>query len=51
MFKGKTRTQVIQTQERRHCRHSAVFIVKFEHVLHLFLVLLLMTLNKQMKAR
>ena len=51
MFKDKTRTQVIQTQERRHCRRSAVFIVKFEHVLQLFLVFLLMTLNKQMKAR
>ena len=28
------------------CRRSGVFIVNFEHVLHLFLVFLLLTLNK-----
>ena len=31
-------------------RRSAVFIVNFEHILHLFLVLLLLTLNKQILA-
>ena len=37
----------INTPERRHWRHSGVFVVNFEHVLHLFLVFLLFTLNKQ----
>ena len=32
-----------KTSERRR---SGVFIVKFEHILHLFLVFLLLTLNK-----
>ena len=31
-------------------RRSCVFIVKFEHVSHLFLLFLLLTLNKQMLA-
>ena len=36
----------ITTLKRRHCRRSGVFIVNFEHIPHLFLVLLLLTLNK-----
>ena len=32
-------------------RKSDVFIVNFEHISHLFLVFLLLTLNKQMLAR
>ena len=35
----------IKTPERRHWRHSGVFIVNFEHISHLVLVLLLLTLN------
>ena len=31
-------------------RRSGVFIVNFEHILHIFLVLLLLTLYKQMLA-
>ena len=38
----------IKTPERRH--RSGVFIVNFEHISHLFLVLLLLTLNKKMLA-
>ena len=37
----------IKTLERRH---SGVYIVNFEHILHLFLVPLLLTLKKQMSA-
>ena len=33
--------------ERRHRRRSGVFIVNFEHISHLFLVFLLLTLNGQ----
>ena len=36
----------IKTPERRHCRHFGVFIVNSEHMSHLFLVFLLLTLNK-----
>ena len=36
----------INTPERRHCRRSGVFIVNFEHISHLVLVFLLLTLNK-----
>ena len=39
----------IKTIERRHLhqlRHSDAFIVNFEHILHLFLLFLLLTLNK-----
>ena len=36
----------IKTLERRHCLRSRVFIVNFELILHLFLVFLLLTLNK-----
>ena len=35
----------IKTPERRHWRRSSVFIVNFEHILHLVLVFLLLTLN------
>ena len=35
----------IKTPERRHWDRSGVFIVNFEHISHLFLVLLLLTLN------
>ena len=35
----------IKTPERRHWRRSGVFIVNFEHILQLFLVFLLLTLN------
>ena len=36
----------INTPERRHWRRSGVFIVNFEHISHLFLVFLLLTLSK-----
>ena len=36
----------INTPERRHWRRSGVFIVNFEHIPHLVLVFLLLTLNK-----
>ena len=32
--------------ERRHWRRSAIFIVNFEHIPHLVLVFLLLTLNR-----
>ena len=35
----------IKTPERRHWRRSGVFIVSFEHISHLDLVFLLLTLN------
>ena len=35
----------IKTPERRHQRRSGVFIVNFEHISHLVLVFLLLTLN------
>ena len=40
----------IKTPERRQWRRSGVFIVIFEQVSHLFLVFLLLNLNKQMLA-
>ena len=40
----------IKTPERRHWRHTGVFIVKFEHVSYLFLVFLLLALSRQMPA-
>ena len=50
---GNTRTRCeicsklrINTPERRHWRRSGVFIVNFEHISHLALVFLLLTLNK-----
>ena len=36
----------IKTQERRHWRRSGVFIVNFEHISHLVLVFLLLTLSR-----
>ena len=36
----------IKTPERRHRHRSAVFIVNFEHILHLVLVILLLTLSR-----
>ena len=38
----------IKTPERRQWRRSGVFIVNFENISHIFLVFLLLTLNKQM---
>ena len=35
----------IKMPERRHWRHYGVFIVNFEHISHLVLVFLLLTLN------
>ena len=37
---------IIKTPERRHWRHSGVFIVNFEHISHLVLVFLLLTLTR-----
>ena len=39
-----------KTQQRHYWHHSGVFIVKFEHILLIFLVLRLLTLNRQMFA-
>ena len=41
----------IKTLERRQWRRSGVFIVNSTHVLHFFLVFLLLTLNRQMLSR
>ena len=38
----------IKTPERRHGCCAGVFIVNFEHITHLFLMSLLLTLNKWM---
>ena len=32
----------IKTSERRHWRHSSIFVVKFEHISHFVLVFLLL---------
>ena len=40
----------IKTPERRRWRRSGVFTVNFENISHLFLVFLLLILNKQMLA-
>ena len=40
----------IKTPKRRHRRCSVVFIIDFEHISRLFLMFLLLTLNKQMLA-
>ena len=42
MFKvnNKATRRRLKTPERRHLRRSGVFIVNFEHILHLFLVFL-----------
>ena len=37
---------IIKTPERRHWRRSSVFIVNFEHISHLVLVFLLLTLSR-----
>ena len=36
----------LKTSERRHLRHSGVFIVNFEHSSHLALVFLFLTLSR-----
>ena len=36
----------MKTPDRRRRRGSGIFIVDFEHILHHFLMLLLLTLNK-----
>ena len=41
----------IKTPEERHWGRSGVFIVNFEHILHLVLVFLLLTLSMQLPAR
>ena len=41
---------IIKTIEQRLWDRSGVFIVNFEHITHLFLLFLLLTLNKQMLA-
>ena len=40
----------IKTPERRQWRRSGVFIVNFEHIPYLVLVLLFLTLSKEMPA-
>ena len=35
----------MKTPEQRHWRRAGVFIVNFEHIWHLVLVFLLLTLN------
>ena len=39
-------SKLIKTPERRQWRRSGVFIVNFEHISHLVLVLLLVTLSR-----
>ena len=36
----------VNNKSKRHGRGSGVFILNFEHILHLFIVFLLFTLNK-----
>ena len=40
----------IKTPEQRHWSRSGVFIVNFEHILHLVIVFLLLTLNMWLLA-
>ena len=40
-------TKLIETPERRHWRRSGVFIVNFEHILHLVLLFLFLTLSRE----
>ena len=40
----------MKTPERRQWRRSGVFIFNFEYILHIFLMLLLMNLNKYISA-
>ena len=42
-------SKLTKTPERRH-RHSGAFIVNFEHIWHLVLVLLLLTLSKEIST-
>ena len=51
----RTRSEIcskltIKIPERRHWRRSGIFIINFEHVLHLFLVFLLLILSRQLPA-
>ena len=39
---------IINTQKRRQLRRSGILAVNFKHISHLFLVFLLLTLNKYM---
>ena len=43
--KSEIRSELIKTPGRRHGHHSSVFIVNYEHISHLFLVFLLLTLK------
>ena len=47
---GRTKCEIcsklIETPERRYWRRSGVFIVNFEHISHLVLVFLLLTLSR-----
>ena len=36
---------IAKTPEQCHCRRSGVFIVNFEHLIHIVLVFLLLTLD------
>ena len=40
----------IKAPEQHHWRRSGIFIVNFEHISHLVLVFLLLTLNIQLSA-
>ena len=40
----------IKTPERHHWHRSCVFIVKFQHISHLVLVFLLLTLSRKMSS-
>ena len=40
----------VKIPERRHWPRSGIFIVNFEHISHLVLVFLLLTLNMQLPA-
>ena len=40
----------IKTLERRHWRRAGVFIINLEHILHLVLVFLVLTLSRYMPA-
>ena len=52
---GRTRFEIyskltIKIPKRRHWRRSGIFIVNFEHITHLALVFLLLTLSRLMPA-
>ena len=44
------KNELFQKNNTRHWRRFGVFIVNFEHISHLFLVFLLLTLNRLMPA-